>query len=127
MSRVKSRGNASTEQRLIRLLREYKITGWRRGVKLPGSPDFVWREARLAVFLDGCFWHGCPVHGSIPVTRKEYWSQKLARNVLRDREVSEKLRARGWAVLRLWECDLTKARHAQAVFRLRVALKSESH
>ena len=66
MARVRSQGNASTEQRVVRLLRANGLTGWRRGTKVMGSPDLVWRRERVALFVDGCFWHGCPRHDETP-------------------------------------------------------------
>jgi DNA mismatch endonuclease, patch repair protein len=66
-------------------------------------PDIVFGPARLAVFVDGCFWHGCPAHGRIPVANRNYWAPKLARNVERDREADDALRTAGWSVLRFWE------------------------
>ena len=72
MARVKSRGNRATEMRLIRIFRDFEIKGWRRRAKVFGNPDFIFRAARLAVFVDGCFWHGCPIHGSIPETNRRF-------------------------------------------------------
>lgn len=118
MARVRSKGNASTEQRVVRLLRAHGLTGWRRGTKLPGSPDFVWRRERVVLFVDGCFWHGCPEHGEIPVSRVAYWSAKLTRNAKRDRAVSRTLRGMGWIVLRVWECALTRLRAEQTAVRI---------
>lgn len=74
----------------------------------PGSnrrrrADIVFTRLRLAVFIDGCFWHGCPVHANVPATHHEYWQPKLARNVERDRETTAMLEAEGWQVLRIWE------------------------
>lgn len=66
-------------------------------------PDVVFTRRRVAVFVDGCFWHGCPLHGSIPKTNLDYWEPKLAANVRRDRRVDEALRDSGWSVLRVWE------------------------
>lgn len=106
MGRVKSRGNRTTELRLISIFRHHKITGWRRRAKVFGSPDFVFRRARLAVFVDGCFWHGCPAHGSIPAANREFWSAKLERNFQRDQAVTDALFARGWRVLRIWQHEL---------------------
>jgi DNA mismatch endonuclease (patch repair protein) len=123
MARVRSSNNASTEQRLAKLLRFHHITGWRRNVRLPGSPDFVWRRERVAVFVDGCFWHQCPIHGETPRARLEYWSAKLKRNVERDRRVTKELRALGWTVLRIWECALSKKREIAAIRRIRAALR----
>ena len=110
MPRVRAAKNKSTEIRLIALLRVAGITGWRRGALLPGKPDLIFRAAKLAVFVDGCFWHGCPRHGRTPKTRVAFWTAKLARNAQRDRAVSRALRASGWTVLRIWECALARSR-----------------
>jgi len=75
---------------------------------LPGSPDIVFTSARLAVFVDGCFWHGCPEHGAKPKTNEEFWASKLARNLQRDREADRQLAAAGWRVLRVWEHDVKR-------------------
>ena len=123
MALVLSTGNASTEQRLVRLLRAHGITGWRRGAPLPGKPDFVFRAAKLAVFVDGCFWHGCPRHGHTPRSRIAYWTAKLARNAQRDRAVTRALRASGWTVLRVWECALTRQRSGRTAARILRALE----
>ena len=123
MARVRSAGNASTEQQLARLLRGQGITGWRRGAPLPGKPDFIFRTARLAVFVDGCFWHGCPLHGRSPKTRVAFWTTKLARNAQRDREVRRLLRKRGWVVLRIWEHQLSQRKKAGLLRRIRAALR----
>jgi DNA mismatch endonuclease, patch repair protein len=65
--------------------------------------DIAFRGPHLAVFVDGCFWHGCPAHGQVPVANRDYWAPKLARNADRDREVDTALTAAGWSVLRFWE------------------------
>ncbi|MGQ0823754.1 MAG: very short patch repair endonuclease [Actinomycetota bacterium] len=65
--------------------------------------DMVFPGARVAVFVDGCFWHGCPTHGTVPKANAEWWRSKLDRNVQRDHENDERLRAEGWAVIRVWE------------------------
>ncbi len=65
--------------------------------------DIVFTRAKVAVFIDGCFWHGCPEHGTQPKTNADYWAPKLARNVERDRETTAALKAEGWRVLRFWE------------------------
>ena len=116
MSRIRSRGNFGTELRLIALMRTDGITGWRRKAALFGRPDFVFRAARLAVFVDGCFWHSCPRHGTMPTGNRAFWVAKLTRNVVRDRDVTRTLRKAGWRVLRVWECALS-ARLAAATMR----------
>jgi DNA mismatch endonuclease (patch repair protein) len=108
MSRIRGSGNRDTELRMIELLRAHGITGWRRGIALFGKPDFAFSRERVAVFVDGCFWHGCPKtkHAPLPQTRAEWWAAKLARNKERDRLVTRTLRKQGWKVVRIWECDL---------------------
>lgn len=118
MARIRARGNESTELAFMRLLRRHSITGWRRhmSIALPKQiasngrsksarvrPDFVFPKARVAIFLDGCFWHGCPLHGTSPVSNRTFWSTKLAANRQRDRRISRQLQARRWCVLRIWE------------------------
>lgn len=71
--------------------------------KLPGRPDIVFTRARVAVFIDGCFWHACPEHGILPKNNREWWRVKLARNVERDAEKDIVLRDHGWIVLHFWE------------------------
>jgi len=88
MSLVRSNGNASTELRLVALFRSEGITGWRRGYPLFGKPDFVFPKRRLVVFVDGCFWHGCPIHGTLPQSNQAFWQAKLTANVARDRLVT---------------------------------------
>lgn len=74
--------------------------------RLPGKPDIAILRARVCVFLDGCFWHGCPDHYVFPRSRREYWSDKLLRNVQRDRNQTKELESLGWTVLRIWEHEL---------------------
>ena len=71
--------------------------------RLPGRPDVVLTRARLAVFVDGCFWHRCPEHGTVPVNNREWWLEKLNGNVERDRRKDVELLAMGWNVLHIWE------------------------
>jgi DNA mismatch endonuclease (patch repair protein) len=108
MSRVKSRGNKATELRLVEVFRTYKIKGWRRRARLFGNPDFIFPAWRLAVFVDGCFWHGCPTHGEFPKTNRQFWHSKLARNKKRDRLVNKILKDMGWKTLRFWQHDLNR-------------------
>ena len=87
---------------------------FRVDLPLPGMPrrraDLVFTRARLAVFVDGCFWHSCPEHASYPQANAEWWRTKLARNVERDHETDAALAALGWTVLRFWEhCDMNAA------------------
>lgn len=106
MARVRGRGNKSTEERLARLFRQSGIKGWRRHLPLPGTPDFAFPKECLVIFVDGCFWHGCPRHATFPTTRRKFWLKKFADNKARDRRVNLALRRLGWRVLRIWEHEL---------------------
>lgn len=108
MSNIRGKGNKSTEIKLLKLFRENGIKGWRRHQPLPGKPDFIFRKERLAVFVDGCFWHGCPRCYIKPKQNAEFWDKKIGSNIKRDKKVSRKLRTEGWQVCRIWECKLKK-------------------
>jgi DNA mismatch endonuclease (patch repair protein) len=104
MAAVKSTGNRSTERVLRARLACSGISGWRMHARdVAGCPDFVFDRERLAVFVDGCFWHGCPSCHRPPSSNQEYWTRKVARNRSRDRRNSRALRIDGWTVLRVWE------------------------
>ena len=103
MSRIRSRGNKTTELRFLSILRANGITGWRRHAKLPGKPDFFFPAQRIAVFLDGCFWHGCAKCYTQPRTNASFWIEKVRSNKRRDRRCSTRLRALGFRVIRIWE------------------------
>ncbi|MFH0991456.1 MAG: very short patch repair endonuclease [bacterium] len=108
MSHIRAYGNKETELALAKLLRVNGVTGWRRHEKLLGKPDFVFRESRLAVFVDGCFWHCCPKHSNMPLNNRLFWRKKLNANKKRDVFVNKELRKQGWRVVRIWEHDLVK-------------------
>ena len=106
MSRIRSQGNKETEIVLLSILRSHKISGWRRHLPLPGRPDFAFPKERLILFVDGCFWHGCPCCYRRPKSRTSYWNEKFQRNKNRDREVGRILRRKGWRVMRIWHHEL---------------------
>jgi DNA mismatch endonuclease (patch repair protein) len=106
MSNVKGRENKATEIRLLKIFQEFGITGWRRHAAVFGKPDFTFYSARLAVFVDGCFWHACPIHGTIPTTNREFWKRKISRNSTRDRFVGRELKKKNWRVMRIWQHEL---------------------
>jgi DNA mismatch endonuclease (patch repair protein) len=129
MSRIRSRGNRATELALARLLRQMEIRGWRRHYEIrisnPESegfrvkPDFVFLKGRIALFVDGCFWHACPRHMTRPSTNAAFWNEKLEANRVRDQTVNRTLRRAGWRVLRIWEHDLTGRSDTRLIARLR--------
>jgi DNA mismatch endonuclease, patch repair protein len=108
MRAVKSRGNASTEQKMVQILRRAKLSGWRRHYQVVGTPDFAFPGERVALMVHGCFWHGCPMHHRRPKENAAYWTQKIERNMRRDRLVKGRLRRAGWSVLTFWEHDLKR-------------------
>jgi DNA mismatch endonuclease Vsr len=107
MAAIRSRGNRDTELKFVAIMRRHGITGWRSHRPLPGRPDFVFPGARLAVFVDGCFWHGCPKHCRMPRTNLPYWQRKIVRNQERDRATNRIMRRLGWRVMRIWEHSLS--------------------
>lgn len=148
MARIRSRGNQGTEVALAKLFRRHKITGWRRQINLTVGrrrrkethsfrknpvrvssprllrvrPDFIFRQARLALFVDGCFWHGCPKHGTQPKGNAAFWKRKFSRNLARDLLVTRTLRSLGWRVLRIWEHELARKNEIRLRRRIQRAL-----
>lgn len=122
MSRIRGHGNKGTELALMQLFRIHRINSWRRRQPVFGRPDFVFPKLKVAVFVDGCFWHGCPRHSNLPVKNRPFWQRKLKGNKLRDRRVNRLLRAQGWVVLRIWEHELTRRNELKALKRIRIAL-----
>lgn len=101
MSRI--RGKDTKPEIVLRKLLWAAGCRYRLKNRLPGRPDIVFPRSKLAVFVDGCFWHGCPKHAVMPKTNRAFWRKKLSRNMQRDREVNHQLRKMGWRVVRLWE------------------------
>jgi DNA mismatch endonuclease (patch repair protein) len=124
MSRIRSRGNSSTEKALIKVMRAAGITGWRRKSSLWGKPDFVFPRFRTVVFVDGCYWHGCRKCSLGSKTNNEYWGPKLHGNAVRDRRNTKQLREAGWTVVRIWEHDL-KADPMKCIRKIMVAIGPE--
>ena len=108
MRKVKSSGNKSTEIKLIQYFKNHHITGWRRHYSVKGHPDFVFVDRRIAIFVDGCFWHGHDCRNTRPADNADYWKKKRQRNVEHDRVVTAMFEQRGWTVIRIWECELKK-------------------
>lgn len=136
MSQIRGQGNKTTELAMIAALRAARITGWRRHVELrvhlkrhakptvavllKVRPDFIFREARLAIFVDGCFWHRCPLHSKLPESNREFWEGKLYRNIERDKTTARALRAAGWSVMRLWEHEMLDSKEVARRVRSRL-------
>lgn len=108
---------------LVRRALHHRGLRFRTNLKeLPGTPDVVFTRARIAVFIDGCFWHGCPDHLTVPRSNRKFWEAKLATNRARDRRKDEALTARGWTVLHVWEHEPPEqaADRVEAAWRMAV-------
>lgn len=108
MSQIRSEGTVP-ETRLFQIVSEILPNGLAiesNVSSLPGTPDILLPDLDLAIFCDGCFFHFCPKHGTIPDSNREYWEPKLRGNVRRDRRTRRKLRSMGYSVWRIWEHDL---------------------
>jgi DNA mismatch endonuclease, patch repair protein len=103
MATVRSKGNRTTEVALGRLLWAAGLRGYRKQWPVDGKPDFAWPGRKIAVFVDGCFWHGCRCK-YLPRSNQEFWHNKIETNKCRDRRVSDRLRQGGWKVIRIKEC-----------------------
>jgi DNA mismatch endonuclease (patch repair protein) len=103
MRAIKSKNNKATEMAMKMLLVRLKIQGWKLHAKLPGTPDFFFPSMKLALFVDGCFWHACPSCGHTPKTRSAFWSKKFELNRLRDVSIQHQLETQGIRVHRVWE------------------------
>lgn len=120
MAKVKSRKNKSTEMRVAAVLIRAGVRGWKRHTtEIAGRPDFYFPAQRIAVFVDGCFWHGCPkCRRNVPTNRREFWIEKIAKNRKRDRAVNRALRQGGLRVMRVWEHSLNDRRWLVSLLRL---------
>jgi DNA mismatch endonuclease (patch repair protein) len=127
MRAIRSSGNKTTENRLVSLLKQHRVNGWcLHPPDILGNPDLLIQKGPVAVFVDGCFWHGCPKCGHIPKTNKAYWRAKITRNRARDLKIARLLRRSGFHVVRLWECDL-RQRPKVCLGRIRRTLQSGAH
>lgn len=108
MSSVRSK-DTKLEKKLFSILENAEITSFKcYSQDLPSKPDVVFTEAKVVIFLDSCFWHGCPTHLRKPKSNQNYWQPKIEGNIKRDRRNRAKLRRMGWSVLRIWEHDLNR-------------------
>ncbi len=123
MAAVRSKGNLSTEIALGKLLWAAGLRGYRKHWPVAGTPDFAWPRRKVAVFVDGCFWHGCPCK-TIPTTNSAFWRNKIRKNQERDRRVDRRLRREGWAAVRVRECAVGCAETLSRIKRILTNRKS---
>lgn len=117
MRAVKGRGTR-LEKRLWAMLAGLRLKGWKKNADdVVGKPDVVFLNQRIAIFIDGCFWHGCPhCKRKLPATNREYWERKIKRNIELARLHDEQLQREGWVVLRIWEHEMAN----MATVRLKI-------
>jgi DNA mismatch endonuclease (patch repair protein) len=121
MASVKSKNTKSTELKFISILKDTGISGWRRNYRLTGKPDFVFPRLKIAVFIDGCFWHGCPIHCRMPSSNVNYWNGKIKKNKARDKETTKVLKMKGWQVIRIWEHEIKSRKFSRKLNLLKRA------
>ena len=124
MQKIKSKGNKSSEISLIKVFQDQGIRGWRRGYPVKGHPDFVFLEKRVAIFVDGCFWHGHDCRNTSPEENKDFWMKKIGRNIEHDKAITKMFTDRGWKVLRIWECELKKKNREILLAKLKETLST---
>lgn len=120
MKKVRSKKNKSTELKLIELFKENNIHGWRRNYNVKGHPDFVFLDKRIAIFVDGCFWHGHDCRNTRPKDNEDYWTMKRERNMKHDKEITEYYEGRGWTVIRIWECEFKRQNISELLKKLTI-------
>ncbi|MCY8698783.1 very short patch repair endonuclease [Bacillus spizizenii] len=103
---------------------------WRRGIRfrknvknLKGKPDIAIKKYKIVIFIDSCFWHGCPLHGRIPKSNVEFWNNKIKRNIERDKSINQYYTRKGWNILRIWEHDLNKKKFSQTIDKIEEWIK----
>lgn len=124
MQGVRGKANRTTEARLRGAMARAGIRGWIMNAQnIKGCPDVFFPKEQIAVFVDGCFWHGCPDHGKIPESHHGYWRSKIVGNMVRDEENTVLLEEDGWVVWRIWEHDLQPSSLSGVRRRLRRRFK----
>jgi DNA mismatch endonuclease (patch repair protein) len=118
MASVHSKGNLTTEILFGKLLRAAGVRGYRKHWRSQGKPDFAWPGRKIAVFVDGCFWHGCTKCKSLPTSNVKFWKDKIENNRRRDRRVTRALHRQGWKVVRIWECCVKRSSSLQRITKL---------
>jgi DNA mismatch endonuclease, patch repair protein len=120
MSAIRSKYNKTTECALVTIFRKSGISGWRRHSKtIYGKPDFIFRRAKIVVFVDGCFWHGCREIKKLPKRNGKFWQKKIQGNIERDKVVNITLRQEGWKIVRIWEHQFKKGNFKSIVKKLK--------
>jgi DNA mismatch endonuclease, patch repair protein len=118
MSAVRSQNGRTTEAAIEKIFQQAGLRGYRRQWPVDGRPDFAWPRLKIAVFVDGCFWHGCTRCKYLPRTNTRFWRDKIEANKRRDNRVSQRLRRKGWSVARIRECRVASAASLERVYHM---------
>lgn len=124
MSRIKGKGNKDTEIAMIKVMRKHHVSGWRRNQPVLGKPDFVFWEYKIALFVDGCFWHSCPLHANTPKNNRKFWIKKLKGSADRDVFVNRELKKLGWKVIRIWEHEFKEPQKIASKIKRQIEKRS---
>lgn len=122
MRAIKSKNTKTTELKMMEIFKELHIKGWRRTYPLIGKPDFVFPKKRIAVFVDGCFWHGHDCRNVTPSANANFWNTKRDYNRKHDQIVTETLIKKNWTVIRIWECELKKKNREKLLEKISVLI-----
>ena len=128
MRAVKGKGT-KLELRLFAMLAGMRVNGWRKNANyVEGKPDVVFLDKKVAIFIDGCFWHGCPIcNRKLPETNRDYWTGKIDRNVELANIYNHKLADSGWTIIRIWEHELNDKTAMQKIkLNIKQALNKEN-
>ncbi len=123
MRAIKSKNTKTTELKMMEIFKELHIKGWRRTYPLIGKPDFVFPKKRIAVFVDGCFWHGHDCRNVTPSANANFWNTKRDYNRKHDQIVTETLIKKNWTVIRIWECELKRKNREKLLEKINILLK----
>lgn len=121
MSQIKAK-NTNPEIYIKNILRRNNVKGFSLHGSLLGKPDIIFRKKKIALFMDGCFWHKCPECFIEPRTRRKFWLKKITQNVIRDKKINKELKKRGWKVIRIWEHEIKAEGYPIKIARIIKAL-----
>jgi DNA mismatch endonuclease (patch repair protein) len=125
MKAVKSK-NTKLEQKVFKELRRRGLRFRTNVSNLPGKPDIAIKKYKIVIFIDSCFWHGCPLHCRMPKTNIEYWQNKIKRNRERDKLITETYKKKNWHILRVWEHEL-KENFDKIIDKIEAFIRMHSH
>jgi len=122
MRKIHSANNKSTERRFKAGMIKAGLRGWKTHPDTIFNPDFIFEDNKLAIFIDGCFWHRCPICNKMPASNLQYWDDKFEKNIDRDIKAKDKLTEEGWVVIRFWEHEVRNSL-SECISKLKMELE----